>query len=322
VKTNKTVMSDKWLVARRTVREPVLVTHHSSLITHSAFTLVEVMVVIVLLSLIVIALMGVFNSTQAAFRASITQTDVLEGGRAAVDMITQDLKEMSPSFGWSNNVVNGFGSVNFCVTNFNTYSSLNQSLVGVGDPNTQRTNIVENFFILSSGNNNGVPTWYGTGYAVYLSPTNLYSLYRFSAHQPMASANSASNLFYVGFENFLSFPNNTNYSHLMDGVVDLRVRAFDANGAQIIFNRKNIATNSMVFSGESIPGEVGCLFYSNTLPASVEIEMATLEDRTLQRAGTYPNNSPAQSSYLAQQAGKVHVFRQRVAIPNVDSAAY
>jgi hypothetical protein len=105
-------------------------------------------------------------------------------------------------------------------------------------------------------------------------------------------------------------------------VVDLRVRAFDANGAQIIFNRKNIATNSMVFSGESIPGEVGCLFYSNTLPASVEIEMATLEDRTLQRAGTYPNNSPAQSSYLAQQAGKVHVFRQRVAIPNVDSAAY
>ena len=280
------------------------------------------MVVVALLSLIVIALMGVFNSTQAAFRASITQTDVLEGGRAAVDLMMEDLKEMSPSFGQTNLLANNFrGAVNFSVNNFTAYPALHQSLVGISDPNLRRTNVVQNFFILSSGNNNGVPTWYGTGYAVYVSPTNLYSLYRFSSHQPMASANSASNLFYVGFQNFLGFPNNTNYSHLIDGVVGLRVRAFDANGQQIISNRKNIATNAMVFSGEFIPGEAGCTFYSNALPASVELEMATLEDRTLQRAESIPD-STTQSNYLSQQAGKVHVFRQRVAIPNVDPAAY
>jgi type II secretory pathway component PulJ len=44
-----------------------------------------VLVVVSLLSLIVLALMAVFNSTQRAFRASITQTDVLEGGRATMD---------------------------------------------------------------------------------------------------------------------------------------------------------------------------------------------------------------------------------------------
>jgi hypothetical protein len=54
----------------------------------------------------------------------------------------------------------------------------------------------------------------------------------------------------------------------------------------------------------------------------VEIQMGVLEDRTLQRASTWPNNSTNQISYLAQQAGKVHVFRQRVSIPNLDPAAY
>ena len=62
--------------------------------------------------------------------------------------------------------------------------------------------------------------------------------------------------------------------------------------------------------------------FSNTLPASVEIEMAALEDRALQRASTWPNNSAGQSNYLAQQAGRVHIFRQRVTVPNVDPAAY
>ena len=40
------------------------------------------LVTLALLSLIVLALMTVFNSTQTAFRASLTQTDILESGRA------------------------------------------------------------------------------------------------------------------------------------------------------------------------------------------------------------------------------------------------
>ena len=49
--------------------------------------------------------MAVFNSTQTAFRASVTQTDVLEGGRAAMDLMAADLRQMAPSLGESNSLV-------------------------------------------------------------------------------------------------------------------------------------------------------------------------------------------------------------------------
>jgi prepilin-type N-terminal cleavage/methylation domain-containing protein len=275
---------------------------------HNAFTLVEVMVVVVLLSLIVVVLMGVFNSTQTAFRASVTQTDVLEGGRAAMDLMAQDLKATAPSMGVNN------GAVNFCVTGYG-YPPLYQSLVASGN---MRANVQENFFILSLGNQNGVPTWFGTGYAVYLSPTNLYSLYRFSANSPVATPGMPGNLFYVSFRNFTNAP--AGYSHLVDGVVGLRLTAFDVNGAPVTNSlpASLMRTNSLL----NVPGQPGYVFFSNAVPASVEIEMATLEDRTLQRASTWPNNSIGQSNYLAQQSGKVHVFRQHVSIPNVDPSAY
>jgi hypothetical protein len=126
------------------------------------------------------------------------------------------------------------------------------------------------------------------------------------------------NLFYNYFEAFTNVP--TGYSHLIDGVVGLRLTAFDVNGATITNNlaASNMRTNFL----PNVPGTPGYYFYSNAVPAAVEIEMATLEDRTLQRASTWPNNSIAQSNYLAQQSGKVHVFRQRISIPNVDPSAY
>ena len=65
--------------------------------TRAAFTLVEMLVTLALLSLIVLALMTVFNSTQKAFRASLTQTDILESGRLAMGLITSDLEAMTPS---------------------------------------------------------------------------------------------------------------------------------------------------------------------------------------------------------------------------------
>ena len=55
------------------------------------------LVTLALLSLIVLALMAVFNSTQKAFRASLTQTDILESGRLAMGLITSDLEAMTPS---------------------------------------------------------------------------------------------------------------------------------------------------------------------------------------------------------------------------------
>jgi hypothetical protein len=208
--------------------------------------------------------------------------------------------------------------VNFCITNYPAYASLNQTMVGSAN---LRTNILENFFILSRDNINGRDTWTGTGYAVYfflsdsIAPT--YGLYTFSTNCTVSSSVTAAGLF-AGFTNFLAAP--TNYTHLVDGVLGLRVQAFDSNGNLINTNSLNIFTNVMQFSGETV-SDVNCAFYSNALPATVEIELTTLEDRTLQHAeslsltNTYPWLNANQWAYLGRSLGNVHVFRQMVSIP-------
>ncbi len=275
------------------------------------------MVAVALLSLIVIALMAVFNSTQAAFRAGVTQAGILEGGRATMDLISQDLKEMAPSDGVSNGVVNFYAYV------VSSPGPLVQTLTA---SSRSRTNVLETIFILSRDNQ----TWIGTGYVVDTSATaSINPLYRFTpADLPPRPAP------WQIFTNFLAnstlpiSQNNTNMSHLLDGVVDFRVRAFDTNGGrmnnQVVFTSGQFTTNENVYylpsgSGSGF-GETGFVMFSNTLPASVEIDMATLEDRTLQRAESLPNN--LRTSYLQGQAGNVQVFRQSVSIPNVDPSAY
>ena len=55
------------------------------------------------------------------------------------------------------------------------------------------------FFHLEPGQLNGVPTWFGTGYAVITnspSGTPLYPLYRFTTNRPVARAGAVSNLLF------------------------------------------------------------------------------------------------------------------------------
>lgn len=294
---------------------------------NAAFTLIEVMVVVVLLAFIIIALMGVFNSTQAAFRASVTQTDVLESGRAAMDLITTDLRAMAPSFGVSNSspllLKNGLIPVNFSVAGSGS-PPLVQSLVASSGT---RTNVLESLFMLRRENQ----TWTGVGYYVDTASTiGVNSFYRFSMSTNVSAVNGAAML----YANFLNTPltNSPPWSHVMDGVLTLKVRAYDTNGVWLNwqnFNLTNVGGRNIVYyqpqPGES---ETSFIMFSNTLPATVEIEMATLEDRTLQRAESRPSNLPlpspgdARTKYLQDQASKVHIFRQRVAIPNVDPTVY
>jgi hypothetical protein len=283
------------------------------------------MVVVLLLSLIVIALMAVFNSTQAAFRASVTQTDILEGGRATMDLMAGDLKEMAPSLGGSNSVVgvnNGLATVNFYANTNLNYVPLVQALTASPN-NQQRTYVLQQFFILNHQNTK----WWGVGYMVLTNSSDgIYSLYRIQYPPDQSAVNPATIFTNQAVQNFFLNPTNGG-SHLIDGVVGLRVRAFDNNGYWMTntlnFASGQTATNkNVLFLLPSALGETGFYMFSNTLPASVEIEMDTLEDRILQRAGTWPDGSPAQISYLAQQAGKVHVFRQRVSIPNAGPPAY
>jgi len=291
--------------------------------TRHGFSLVEVLIVVSLLSLIVLALMAVFSSTQKAFRSAVTQTDVLEGGRAAVDLLASDLRTLVPSGGESNNF-NGpiYPPVNFFAVDNNqssalAYTPLLQSLSG---STAQRTNVLNYFFVLGRENTK----WTGTGYAVNCTNTDaLYSLYRFHAETNIqASPYGLFNAFITA----VNFGQWTNMSRVVDGVVHLTVRAYDPNGYWMTntyqFNGNAWSTNKNVTFFPPVWGEVGFYMFSNTVPAAVQLEIGVLEDRALARAESLPKNSPAQLNYLREQAGKVHLFRQRVTIPNVDPTAY
>ncbi len=303
----------------------------------SAFTLIEVLVVVVLMSFIILALMAVFNGTQTAFRASLTQTDVMEGGRSVMGLIKSDLEGMTPSFGVSNSAVGAANFYSSVITYPSPPSPLFQSLVG-SSAGQQRTNVLENFFILSRGNLNGQDSWVGTGYAVTTNLPNgqisLYSLYRFTTNHPV-SGHDPAQIFTNDFANFFSAPTNGG-SHLMDGVVHLTVRAYDPNGlwmtntyaypGDLITTNKNVwffpSGSGSGFSESSGFGEFGFWMFSNTLPASVEINLGVLEDRVLQRAESLADNATAQMTYLSNHVGQVHIFRQRAWIRGVDPSAY
>ena len=288
-----------------------------------AFTLVEMLVTLALLSLIVLALMTVFNSTQNAFRASLTQTDILESGRLAMGLITSDLATMTPS---DSDAVNFYSAV----TNFGSYtlpaSPVSPLLQGLTASSQLRTNVLESFFSLSRQNLNGQRSWVATGYVVSTNTTDgtLYPLYRFY----MVTNVQATDPWWL-YVNFItnSFVNSPPWSHLADGVVDLRVRAFDANGRWIT-NSLTVTTNAAFTNAVTVyppylfaPGDPSVLYMSsNVVPASVEVEMGVLEDTTLQRAESL--SGAAQMNYLSNHVGQVHLFRQRVAIRNVDPAVY
>jgi hypothetical protein len=289
------------------------------------------LVTMVLLSLIVLSLMAVFNSTQTAFRSSLTQTDVLESGRLVMNLMTSDLEGTVPSLGGYNTNTDIYLSipgdaVNFYAnTNFG-YLPLIQSLTASLQ---LRTNVLENFFSLSRQNINGSPSWVGTGYTVMsnLPDGTLYPLYRFYMATNVMNGNPetlfANFLNDVSYNNFTN--NSTNWSHLMDGVVDLQVRVYDPDGFLMTnyydyYNGRYITNqNTFITNNQNIT-----FMFSNTIPASVDLELGVMEDAILARAEGLPNVAPvyAQTAYLSNHVGQVHLFRQRVLIRNVDPTAY
>jgi len=325
----KLPIANPWSSARRMGRKA------------SGFSLVEILVVIVILALIVLVLMSVFGSTQRAFRASVTQTDVLQGGRAVVELMTADLRTAAPCDGPAPNVTtstpftaSGFATngINFFVTNNSTFNYVPLTLSLPGSA-FARTNLLQWFFVLGRQNTK----WTSVGYYVdAASPTSFYPLYRYYAETNI-SVNPA-----VLFNIFAAEINAgeagvTNMSHLVDGVIHLVVRAYDNNGIMMTngysasLMSSNLPRNTWFtppypFNG----GEVGLAMSSNAVPAAVELQMAVLEDHTLQRidslgvSGTAPGpaTAPAQWKYLQGQSGHVHVFRERVTIQNMDPSAY
>lgn len=287
----------------------------------AAFTLIEIMVVVVLMSVVILGLTAMFTQTQRAFKAGMTQTDVLEAGRMGTEMLARELEQIVPAY-----------SPNLGLTNFYTVqeSEFPQSILQ-GSPPAFRTNIISRIFFLTHENQ----TWKGIGYFLVfddtVTPSNpVGALNRFELSDTAVGFSQRPWMMISNFNRAIfGLSNLGNVSKILDGVVSFNFRTYDTNGYWInpaaFFNpigqigiQSDWAYN---FPMPAYPMRVDYHFVSNAVPAYVEFELGLLEQNTLDRYKSIPISN-LQSNYLWQQAARVHLFRQRVSVRNVDRSAY
>jgi hypothetical protein len=325
---------------------------HVSRFTFHAFTLTEILVAVALLSFIVLGLFAMFNQVQRAFRLSMTQSDILEAGRAVTEMIPRELEQIAPSYR---------NAVNFAAVMITDPASqlplppLTNSLPGT---TLMRTNLLQDCFLLLRQNQ----TWIGIGYCVRtndpatgrlwlpeVSPGKLGAgtLYRFATSTNTIRSDGLPwdpSQLYVAFLNACAPGSAAISNRICDGVVHFRLRAFATNGFPLFSDASytnacfNFYTNSptrqllsqtvvrqtLVKRNLAYPDNWWSLkFASNAVPAAVELELGLLEQYAWERYNSI-GNAAARLAYLqrADIASRVHLFRQRIPIRNVDPLAY
>ncbi len=258
----------------------------------AGFTLLEMLVAVTILTLIIYGLFAMFNQTQRAFHRSVTQVDVMESGRAAVDLLARELEQVTATH------VSGFNNLYFTVnTNIGSGPlALNNSYGATNLFGTNGAPVIQDlFFVTRTGNQ-----WSGFGYFVDRASTNysedasafnagVGTLYRFNTNTVrLSTGNNTNNLAFM-----FATSKPADYQRITDGIVHLRVRGFDRNGNERAAN---------VFTGDD-------------LPAYIDLEVGILEPKVLAEAkarGTAANIQNFLSTGRA--AGAVHLFRHRIAI--------
>jgi len=260
-----------------------------------AFSLIEIMVAVALLAIIIVGLLAMFYQVQRAFRGGKAQVDVMESGRAGMSQISREAQEAAATQldGVTNMAV--VVPVDFSDNRPAPTSASRQTLPG----SEIRQNYLRDFFFLSRVNED---EWIGTAYRMSNAVSGVGTLYRLVERQP------ATNLASLADTLSRSTPyNNTNFRRVMDGVVHFTVDFYDANGLLIP------GTNNAY-----LPPGLGFAVTNGMLPAYLEVELAVLEPVQLEKFHyRYDVNQIQAGIYLANQAARTHVFRQRVPIrPN------
>lgn len=265
-----------------------------------AFSLLELLLAVSIMSVIVAALYGMFYHVQRGLRANVTQVDVLEGARATMDLLGRDFGQIGRSDRHLG--LNLFGGMN------NAYSPVVQVL---GDGLSTRTNLLHDVAALSRYNQE----FTATSFRVLFAENGVGTLSRYSFTAAAWDFNPAE----IVRATLLSGTNL--YTPILDGVIHFRTTVHDAEGVEMNWWSTNALFNNGLYYGpevllarDALPSETRYSFLSNALPAYLEIEMGVLEPRTLEQYRSFPAGSARSRDFLAEHAGQVHLFRQRVPI--------
>lgn len=268
-----------------------------------AFSLIEIMVAVTLLTFILVGLLAMFFQVQRAFRAGTTQADILEGGRATMSLIVRDLQEMTAS---------QFPSVVNCAV-FPS-SGLNATIQTLTS-GSERTNRLQDIVFLSRDGDQ----WTAIRYDVAFSSNGVGVLKRFTESRnrdtlPWLTSNQIALAMQDvrGINPELSLLTNA----VLDGVVGLTFTPYHTNGLAY----SNVVDAARVdIEGRRIDYPLGDFqFFADQAPAYIDVELAVLEPNILPRFRARDDRATA-LDYLGRQVGKTHLFRQRVALRSAAS---
>ncbi len=260
------------------------------------------MVAISIMTLIVLVLYGVFDQVQKALRGNAAQVDVLEGGRAAMELMTRELEQAR--------ALNLPGQTNLYV-GLTAKTNVQELL----ETDVYRTNVLQEVFFVSQFNKQ----WTGIGYRILASSPftgkpdifaeGVGTLTRYSTNLHQSDLIRGTNLLAPVMDRQTA--SLARYQQVTDGVVHFRIRAYDRLGQLMTYRTNNYS--GVIMFNDRFSGETGYTFFTNGLPAYLELEMGVLEPQIVERWRGIPNPVVA-SNFLAKQTGKVHLFQQRIPI--------
>ncbi|MFZ9853956.1 MAG: PilW family protein [Limisphaerales bacterium] len=303
-----------------------------------AFSLLEMLIGMAMLSVIVLALFAMFNQTQKALIANAGQTDVMENGRAVMDLLIRDLGRARPSNIGTNLV--------FVPRSTNVQERLSpapnmmvlRTAAGPSDPQVRaafldgwrRTTLFHDLFYLAE---NRPGQWTGAG--LFVAPEDpatpddaVGTLYRYEDPWPVSlrgarGADQANVLYNRFFNNATYRSSPTNSSRLLDGVVFFRATPFGPSGqaldptTRLQINAFPVPKDVLIGPNPSAGVPLNAtLFRGRAFPTSVELEIGVLPPELVERYRVLPANPPGiRTRFLTNNLANILVFRQRVAMP-------
>jgi len=302
-----------------------------------AFSLLELLVAIGLLTLVILTLYAMFDQTQKALHANISQTDVMESGRSVMELIVRDIERaQSPNLA---------GAINLAIQKADFVKSTLPTDTFVPPRITDakhRDYPLNSLFFLGQAQSN---LWTAFGFYVghnadaskppdetlgtlyrfqdpYVqSPRGLAAADRFRAFYifPKSSSYALNRPDPQNEKNYLNrFHRATNSTRLLDNVLFFRVLPFgreglpiDQNTPRAYFAATNPLAKGITVTNNPVSTYFSTAFTGTALPSAVEVELGMLSPR-LWTQYTNQASFDLKTNFLAKHTADILVFRQRI----------
>jgi prepilin-type N-terminal cleavage/methylation domain-containing protein len=290
------------------------------------FTLIELLVAVAVLSLIVLVLFRIFDQTQRALRSNVAQVDVLEGGRAVLELLGREFEQLAAP-----------GEATNAATFYVGLVATNRILDLPGDePQAMRLNSLEGVYFLRPNRTTGTNRSWDINYYKVLAFQPMTELVQ-EAGQPvvlqatlpaeglgsLARRTVTVDLAWTNTGPFFDLLSRTDpaslnqFSRVADGLVHFKVTPLDSRGMPLELEYMRRGTNpypEVLMTNQSAPfPSVQTYFFGSTVPAALQLELGILEPQAVEQWRALPTPA-SRNRFLTNQAARIHYFQQRIPV--------